>query len=155
MIGTTEQDAWDSLVTILESLKVGGSNVDAFANSVNTEKIKLLSSDFEPHEFPAIQMYDLGETCQPAQQGENQCDWRVRIEIVLKNTSTFLIDQASLRQYKHIVERAIGSQVQLGVKKIIRVDYVTGITDPHIVDDLYIAQLDFVIRYFKGYTREC
>lgn len=154
-IESVEKNIWNALVGILDTLKIGGSNVDAFARAVNTEVIKLLSSDFTRDELPVIQMYDLGESCISEQQGTKRCDWRVRIEIAIKKTSTTEINQGELRRYKHIVERAIGSNVQLGVRGVYKVDYVGGITDAHILDDLYIAQLDFVVDYFKNYTKDC
>lgn len=150
-----EKDIWNALVAILDTMKIGGSNVDAFAREVNTEVIKLLTSDFDPHEIPVIQMYDMGESCRVEQQGQNRCDWRIRVEIAIKKDSNTSINQAELRRYKYVVERAFGANVQLGVVGVVRVDYAGGITDAHILDDLYIAQLDFVVDYFKNYTRDC
>ena len=63
--------------------------------SVEYEKIKLLSTDFREHELPGIQFYDSGRSIAHV-QGRIEVDWNITIEILMKRTSTDVVDQGIL-----------------------------------------------------------
>lgn len=129
--------------------------------SVEYEKIKLLNTDFREHELPGIQFYDSGRSIAHV-QGRIEVDWNITIEILMKRTSTDVVDQGILLDRTEEVERKIGANVTLGldtndssIGNVVHVKYLNAITDLHTVEPFFISLMNFSVNYFKPYTGEC
>ena len=145
---------------IFENLKSILTAELSWANYVEYETIKLLSSDFHAHEFPAIQIFDAGESATNLQAlTENVLT--ISIEIVMTRTTTELVDQGLLLDRKLEVKRAVGKDPTLGIVStpsegsMKHIQYVGGVTDLHVLEPHYLARLDFEALFNEPFVREC
>ena len=152
-MASLESSILAALQTILEELP--------WQKSVEYEKIKLLSVDFREHELPGIQFYDSGRQISHV-QGRIEVDWNITIEILMKRTSTDIVDQGVLLDRTEEIERKIGENVTLrldtndaSIGNVVHVKYLNAITDLHTVDPFFISLMNFSVNYFKPYTGEC
>ena len=152
-MASMESDILDNLKTRLDEL--------AWQNSVEFEKIKLHSTDFRDHELPAIQFYDDAKQVRH-DQGRILVNWNIVIEIVMKSTSSDVVDQGVLLDRIEDVERKIGENVQLDLGSatssqgtMVHVKYLGASTDLGTLDPLFLGILNFQAEYYKPYTGEC
>jgi len=128
---------------------------------VEYEKIKLLSTDFREHEMPAIQFYDNGRSFAHVQR-RIEVEWNITIEVLMKRTSSDVVDQGVLLDRTEEIERKIGANMTLGldtndamIGNVVHVKYLSAITDLHTVEPFFISLMNFSVNYFKPYTGEC
>lgn len=131
-----------------------------WARSVEFEKIRMLTADFELHDLPAIQIYDIGESAvNQIQLTENTLAFSV--EIVMTRTTGELVDQGLLFDRKLEVKRSIGKDPRLGITSspsiggMQHVQYVGSVTDFATIKPHYLARLDFQAIFTEPFVRDC
>jgi hypothetical protein len=129
-------------------------------NLVEYENIRLMVADFNSHEFPAVQIYDNGETATNL-QALNEVVLNFSVEIVLTRTPGELVNQGLLFDRKLEVKRKIGEDPTLGIVgspsigSFKNVQYVGGVTDFHTLNPHYLARLDFQALFNEPFVRDC
>lgn len=124
------------------------------------ERVKLWTTDFGDHELPAIQIYDVGETARNQQQRDSIV-WNLAVEIVMRKNVDEDVNQGLLFQRRLEVKRAIGADPTLGLQdvvvaasegRMIHIRYAGGMTDLHILEDKYLARLDFQVLFEEPFS---
>lgn len=133
-----------------------------WVNSVEFEKIKLISTDFREHELPAIQFYDSGKTVIKHEHQRVSLEWQVTIELVMKTMADDVVNQGVLLDRIEEIERKIGANVQLdlgtvgsSVGQMVHVKYLNAITDLHTLPPFFSAVMNFSVAYYKPFTGVC
>lgn len=137
----------DSLVSLIRtdvpSLKV-----------VNFDKVKLSIEDFQAHEIPACQIYDVSQTNTHV-RGQKEVLWGLAIEIIMRPTVTGTVDQKALWNLRRDIELVIWAQPNLNVTQVIHAIYKSNITDLHLLEPYYIARMDLDVKYRDDLTGSC
>ena len=123
----------------------------SWVRSVEWEKIRILEADFAEAHLPAIQIYDLN-TSNTHQGGRVESRMQLVIELVMKQTATGVVDQGILFDRVEEIERAIGSNIDLGISGMLHLRYVSDTTDRHTIDPYFVAILEFEAIYLKPFT---
>lgn len=135
---------------IMDEIASRLSNVPEIV-TVNKDRIVLSTSDFREHELPAAQVWDIAQTM----AHQKQCievNWSMSIEIVMKSTETGLANQAELWGLRRKVELALFQDPNLGIPKVIHLQYTGNVTDLHLVEPYYIARIDFDVKFMENLT---
>ena len=131
-----------------------------FLKRVEFERIRLTLSDFQPHEIPGVQIYDLTEVYTHSMQ-RVKTDWTIVIEYYQKANPDGSHDQAGLMDRKFDIERKIGDNIKLDIVgvpddgRIFHVKYVQSQTNLFLVDGMTLAQMQFGILFEKPFTGTC
>ena len=131
-----------------------------FLNYVEFDRIRMSSSDFQPNEFPAIQIYDLGEPYIHTQQ-RVKTNWQILIEYMQLANPDGSHNQGLLFDRKFEIERKIGDNVKLGIVsvpddgRIWHLKYIESRTNLFMVDGISLAQLQFEVLFEKPFTGTC
>jgi hypothetical protein len=147
-----ENKIFAALKTVLEEL--------TFLKTVEYTRIRNTLSDFQPHEVPGVQIYDLIEPYTHTQQ-RVKTEWMIIVEYFQKTNSDGSHDQGELMDRKFDIERKIGDNVKLDIVgvpeegRIWHVKYVQSQTNLFLVDGMSIAQLQFAILFEKPFTGTC
>jgi len=152
-MASIESQIFTALKTLLETL--------SWPKYVEFEKIRQKLGDFRPHEIPAIQFYDASQTLTQL-QGRSDTLWTIVIEIVMKKTSTDLVNQGLLLDRMDTVHKKIGENSQLGLTALpategsmISVLPLNYSTDLHMEDPFYTANMTYQCSYYKPYSDTC
>jgi hypothetical protein len=127
------------------------------------ERVRLFSSEFMDHELPAVQIYDIGEQS-VNQQGRDIITWSLAVELVMKKNVDGLVNQGELFQRRLEIKQAIGADPTLGLQSpgvpasegsMIHVRYAGGMTDLHVLDQHYLARLEFQVMFEEPFSSAC
>lgn len=152
MATSMENKIFAAMKTVLEEL--------TFLNTVTFERIRNTLSDFQPHEVPGVQLYDLTEVYTHSQQ-RVKTDWNMIVEYFQRANSDGSHDQALLMDRKFEIERKLGDNIKLGITsvpddgRIWHIKYVQSQTNLFLVDGMSVAQLQFAILFEKPFTGTC
>jgi len=148
-----ESDIFSNLKTRLTEL--------AWPAYIEYENIRLLTSDFLPHEIPAIQFFDAGQLAIHV-QSRVQVTWGIDVEIMMKQTVADVVNQSVLFERANDVLLKIGANVQMDLGSspasqgtMIHIKYLGMTTDIHTLRPFYLATLNFQAQFLKPYTAEC
>jgi hypothetical protein len=128
---------------------------------VEFERIRIKLTDFREHELPAIQFYDLGKTYTRL-QGRSDVVWSILVEIIMKKSTTDLVNQGLLQDRMNDVHNKVGEFPQLGLTTLpVTEGTMTAIvpfgesTDLHMEDPFYTGGITFNASYLKPYSDTC
>lgn len=121
---------------------------------IEFEDIKIAVSDFQDHQLPAVQFWDVIETG-VHQQGRIQKTWNVILELIMKSSEERVVQQKNLWNLVYLIERAIWAKPQLGVKGVEMVQYISNETDLHLVQPYYTARISLNVIYHQPLVSEC
>ena len=142
-----ETDIVDKIVDIITNDVTG-------INYVSFDKIKLSTSDFEPHEMPAVQIWDNGQA--PLhERGRIKVDWNLSLELIMRSEITGEVDQKGLFEKRREIQLALWNNPNLGIPGVIHLIYTGNITDLHLLQPNYIARIDFVVQYYDELVSTC
>src|SRR5210317_1758155 len=127
-----ESDISDKIVSIIENDVTG-------INYVSFDKIKLAISDFEPHELPAVQIWDNGQAPQH-QRGRILVDWSLSLELIMRSEITGEVDQKGLFEKRREIQLALWDRPNLNIPGVTHLIYTGNITDLHLLQPNYIAR---------------
>lgn len=142
-----ESDISDKIVSIIENDVTG-------INYVSFDKIKLATSDFEPHEMPAVQIWDNGQAPQH-QRGRILVDWSLSLELIMRTEITGEVDQKGLFEKRREIQLALWNRPNLDIPGVTHLIYTGNITDLHLLQPNYIARIDFIVQYYDDLTGAC
>ena len=142
-----ESDIVDKIVDICTN-DVSGLNYVSF------DKIKLATSDFEPHEMPAVQIWDNGQQVKH-ERGRIQVTWNLSLELIMRSEITGEVDQKGLFEKRREIQLALWDKPNLGIPGVIHLIYTGNITDLHLLQPNYIARIDFAVLYYDELTAAC
>lgn len=132
----------------------------SFLNYVEYARIRMHLSDFQPHELPAVQIYDNGEVYRH-QRTYLETNWDVIVEYLQPAFPDGSHDAETLYDRKFEIERKIGDNLKLGIPAsatdgaMIEVQYIDSVTNLFMVNGLSVAQLRFRPLFNKPYSGIC
>ena len=147
-----ENKIFAELKTILEEL--------TFLRKVEYERVRATLAEFQNHEIPGVQIYDLSENYTHSQQ-RVRTDWNIVVEYYQKANPDGSHDQGLLMDRKFEIERKIGDNIKLNITsvpddgRIFHVKYVSSQTNLFLVNGMSIAQMQFAILFEKPFTGTC
>ena len=119
----------------------------------NFDIVKLLASDFQDHELPAIQLIDLNESVEHEQRRAKKT-WTIALEVVLKPNEFGTKSQKDLWDLCYSIERTLWQFPNLAVPGVIHLRYLGSQTDLHLLAPFYFARLDFDVLYYQPLVDE-
>ena len=124
--------------------------------SINYEVIKLLASDFNETELPAVQLIDMAED-NSHERGRALKTWNLSIELVIgpKTSTNYVPSQADLWDHIEKIEQYIFENPKLGLPYVNQVVLLGSVTDLHILRPLYTARVDIQIVYYQPLVSVC
>jgi len=142
-----ESDIIDKIILVLET---GAPEI----NYLSFDKIKLATSDFAPHELPAIQLWDNGQVV-THERGRILVDWNISLELIMKSEIVGEVDQKGLLELRRKLQLLLWENPNLGIPGVIHLVYTGNITDLHLLEPFYVARMDFAVRYYDRLTGSC
>lgn len=143
-------DILQALVARLGELQTSGD-----VNAINFEVIKLVMSDFEDWELPAIQIIDQGEVV-IHEMGRARKEWDIALELVMKSSESGEVFQKDLFDLQNLVELNIWQDPNLGgTTGIIDLKYLGSQTDLHMVKPMFYCRMDIQVRYYDSLVSDC
>jgi hypothetical protein len=136
----------DALKSLIESMPV--------FKYVAFDKIKLLASDFQPHQVPGAQFIDVAEVITHL-RNEVQRDWQITLEVVLRTSQDEQIEQRDLWNIEYQIARKIWATPNLGIPGVIHCQYISNSTDLHLLEPFYLLRMDFIVQYLEPLVSEC
>ena len=120
------------------------------------DKIKIIQSDFNDHELPAIQIIDISETV-THEQNRTKNTWMLSLEIVMRTTEIEPIGQQDLWNLEYEVKRKLWADPTLGIKNkgMVHLRLLGTTTDLHLLEPFYYCRMDFEAIYYEHIVRDC
>jgi len=143
---STKSKIADALKALIEDMPV--------FNYVAFDKIKLLASDFQPHQVPGAQFIDVAETIQH-ERNRVQRNWQITLEVVLRTSQDEQIEQRDLWNIEYQIARKIWAVPNLGIPGVIHCMYVSNSTDLHLLEPFYLLRMDFIVMYYEHLVSDC
>ena len=120
----------------------------------NFDKVRLLASDFNDYELPAVQLIDVGETVQH-QNVRARKSWQIALELLMKPTVLGEVSQQDLWNLQYEIERKIFQRPNFGIPGVIHMTYLGSQTDLHLLEPYYFARIDLQVDYYEALVRRC
>lgn len=117
------------------------------------DTVRLMASDFQDHELPAVQMIDLAEAVEHEQRRCKKT-WQIALEVILKPNEFGNKSQRDLWDLCYEIERALWARPNLQIPGIIHLRYLGSQTDLHLLQPFYFARLDFEVIYYQPLVDE-
>lgn len=136
---------------ILEALKTQLTAQLTWAKSIQWENIRILASDFNDSEVPAVQFYHV-RTDYEHQNGRVQARSLVNIELAMKSSASTVIDQRDLFDKIDAIIEAVGSNPNLGVAGVIHARLISDETDAFTIKPFLLGVVQFEIIYLTKYN---
>lgn len=142
---------------IMTALAARISALNLFA-TVETNKIRIMASDFGDHELPGCQLIGIAEE---PQHHHNRIlrSWVIHIEIVMKSTENGVVTQYDLWDMQQAVESQLGGQAQLKdvtsglpIPGFLDINYRGSVNDLHMEEPYYTARMEVLCRFYTDYT---
>jgi len=144
-----ESDIVDKIIDIIDTAPALSA-----INYISFDKIKLATSDFEPHELPAVQIWDNGQAIQH-ERGRIRVDWSLSLELIMKSDITGEVDQKGLFELRRLIQLELWNDPKIGIPRVIQLNYTGNITDLHLLEPFYIARIDFIVQYYDALVSQC
>lgn len=139
-----------SIATALKNLIDGISSI----TTVSFDQIKLLASDFQEFELPAVQIVDMAEDS-VHEQGRALKTWNLSLEIVIGPKPNYIPTQPDLWDLLETLETEIFKEPKLGLSYVTQITLLGSTTDLHILQPLYTARMDLQIGYYQLLRSSC
>jgi hypothetical protein len=142
-IQTDIKDALLARITTVTALK-----------TINFERILISIHDFNDHEMPAAQLFDIGETI-THERGRALRNWAFSLEIIMKSLVSGTVTQSDLLNLRRDVEQALWNIPNLRIPGVVHLIYTGNITDLHTLEPYFITRIDFEVLYYDNLTGSC
>lgn len=123
-------------------------------HTVEFDNVRLLSSDFNDLQVPAVQLIDLGETIQHEHVRAKKT-WRISLELVMKEDEHGRVSQEDLWNFTYKIERLLWANPNLLIPGVLQITYIGNATDLHLIKPYYLSKLDFDVIYYENLVTEC
>lgn len=138
---------------IAKALKALIEDIPVF-KYVAFDKVKLLASDFMPHEIPGAQFIDLVETV-IHERNRSRREWAIVLEVVLRSSQDEIMSQQDLWNIEYEIARKIWAVPGLGIPGVIHCQYTSNSTDLFLLQPFYTLRMDFFVIYHEPLVSEC
>lgn len=118
------------------------------------DKVKLLATDFNEDQIPAIQLIDVGMTAQP-EQVRTRKSWQIALELLMRKDQYKEVSQEDLWNLENEVLRKVFADPKLGIPGMITMTLLGSTTDLHLLDPYYISRIDIQVDFYEGLVRDC
>ncbi len=129
-------------------------NASGYFKWASHETIKMLASDFQEYELPALQLIDLGDDS-VHERTRAKKTWNLTLEIVIGPKTNYVPKQTDLWDLLEITEQALFYDPKLGIDEVIHMKLLGSTTDLHILQPLYTARIDLQVDYYQALVRPC
>ena len=126
----------------------------AEVKTTSFDKIRLFVDDFREHEFPVVQIYDVSQDI-THERGRILTNWYLALELLMKSSVTGTVDQKSLWDLQHKIERTLWEIPNLDIPGVVHLVYIGSNTDLHLLEPIYFARMDFAVRFYQPLVAEC
>lgn len=141
-----ESDIIDKIVLIVDAVPE--------INFISFDRIKLSTDDFQPHELPAVQIWDIGQVI-THERGRIRVEWNLSLELIMKSEITGEVNQKSLFELRRKIQLALWENPNLGIPGVIHLVYTGNTSDLHLLEPYYIARIDFAVSFYDSLTGSC
>lgn len=121
---------------------------------VNFDEVRMLASDFQDWELPAVQLIDLGDD-NIHEMKRARKTWNVTLELVMGSKVTGKIYQKDLWDLLQKIEEKIFAEPRLKIGTVIHMKLLGTATDLHMLSPLYTARMDLQIDYYQPLVGNC
>jgi hypothetical protein len=121
---------------------------------VSFDEIKMLASDFQDFQLPAVQIIDLGDD-NTHERNRAKKLWNITLELVMGSKTTGIVSQKDLWNLLQQMEEVLFADPRLGLTNVIHMVLLGSTTDLHILQPLYTARLDLQILYYQPLVSPC
>lgn len=121
---------------------------------VNFDRVKLLASDFNEYEMPAIQLIDV-TLFNEHENLRGKKTWTIALELLMKSTHHGEVNQEDLWNLEYEVLRKLWEKPNLGIKGVIQMNFLGSATDLHLLEPYYFSRLDFDVQFYESLVRDC
>lgn len=115
--------------------------------------VRLGSADFKPHELPAVQVIDLGETTVPEMNRRRKM-WSLVLEIVVGPTGVQVAGepiQKTLWDLMDLTEDTLWDRPKnFGIPGLLHMHLNLSSTDLHLLKPFYLGRLEVAFEYYQG-----
>lgn len=140
----------DAMVTRIATLS------PTFIKTVSFDTVRLLATDFQEIELPAVQLIDLGEVSEPEQLRAKKT-WQISIEIVIGPSAAMNYEpiQKDLWDLMERVENVLGPKPNFEIPQVLHGLLLGSSTDLHLIKPLYTARIDYSVIYYQHVGGDC
>lgn len=121
---------------------------------VSFDEVKLLATDFQEFELPAIQIIDMAED-NVHEMGRGLKTWNISLEIVIGPKANYVPIQSDLWDILELLETNLFKDPKLGLQYVTQMTLLGTTTDLHILRPLYTARMDLQVSYYQILVRQC
>lgn len=122
--------------------------------TVLSDKVRLLASDFQDFELPAVQIIDVGEL-NTHEQRRGRKTWSLSLEVVIGPTVNVAVTQRDLWDLLELIEKTIWPTPNLGLTYVIHAMLLGSSTDLHMMDPFYTGRIDMTVDYYQALVGDC
>lgn len=128
--------------------------VPASLKTVIIDKIRLLASDFQEWELPAVQVIDLEQgNVHELLRGKET--WRLMLEVVIGPTATESPTQIKLWDLTEVIIKKLFETPKLGLAYVVHMKYIGDTTDLHLMEPFYTSKIELTVDYYMHLTGDC
>jgi hypothetical protein len=139
---------------IVDAIKTRVQGVAAI-KYYSDDRIRLATDDFQDHEIPAAQLWDVGQFI-THERSRVLVTWSFSLEIIMKSMTSGEVNQRALWALRREIALALWAKpVNLGIPGVIHPVYTGNVTDLHLVEPFYIARIDFDVLFYDDLTGPC
>lgn len=123
---------------------------------VSYDEIKLLASDFQEIELPAIQIIDMAED-NVHEMRRGLKSWNVSLELVIgpKIATNYVPVQSDVWDFLEAMETKLFQDPKLSLSFVTQMTLLGTTTDLHILKPLFTARMDLMISYYQMLSSSC
>lgn len=130
----------------------------SFFHTVETNKIRILASDFADAELPACQFIGIGEEITHEHNRVKKL-WVIHLEVVMKSSENGYVTQYDLWDAQEAIEAQLGGQVQLKdvntglqIPGVVDINLRGTVNDLHMQEPYYTMRMEFIVRHYTNFT---
>ena len=110
------------------------------------DEVRMLASDFQDFELPAVQLIDLGDD-NTHEQRRAKKTWNFILELVMSTTTGGKISQKDLWNLLQKIEESLFAKPNLAIAGVIHMKLLGSTTDLHMLMPHYTARIDLQVEY--------
>lgn len=139
------------LKTAIESVTVA-NGYSKTVKTVSFDRVKINIAEYQDFELPAVQIIDLSSTINH-ERSRSLTSWFLVVEICMRTTTGLgIIDQKALWDLQEDIVRAIMAKPKLDLNFVVHAKIIDEVTDLHLSDPNYIANIGIEIMYYEPIT---
>jgi hypothetical protein len=122
--------------------------------TVEFDRVRLTSGEFQDWELPACQLIDLQES-NSHERGRARKLWQISVEIIMGPLTSSTPTQTDLWDLMEKTEQAIFETPNLGIAGMLHVILLGSSTDTHLMEPWYLGRLDIQCDFYQSLTGSC